>query len=87
MYVSASTIEGLPFNIIEAMSASLPIVASDIKGQRDLLPKECLYPLNDEDAYVELVKNICQKNQDFNIEKYKLNVVVEKNVNLYLGNL
>lgn len=35
--VSTSLIEGLPFNIIEAISCGLPVVASDIKGHRELV--------------------------------------------------
>lgn len=39
--VSSSRIEGLPFNIMEAMSVGLPIVASNIKGHNDLvIPNE-----------------------------------------------
>ena len=37
LYVSASNIEGLPFNIIEALGVGAAVVGSDIKGQRDLL--------------------------------------------------
>ena len=37
VYVSASKIEGMPFNIIEALGTDTPIVASDIKGHRDLI--------------------------------------------------
>ena len=35
--VSSSRIEGLPFNIMEAMGAGLPVVATDIKGHADLI--------------------------------------------------
>ncbi len=38
--VSTSRIEGLPFNIMEAMACGLPIIASDIKGHRELLEGE-----------------------------------------------
>lgn len=34
--VSTSVIEGLPFNIMEALSSGLPVIASDIKGHREL---------------------------------------------------
>ena len=35
--VSTSKIEGLPFNIMEAMACGLPVIASDIKGHRELV--------------------------------------------------
>ncbi len=35
--VSTSRIEGLPFNIMEAMACGLPVIASDIKGHRELV--------------------------------------------------
>lgn len=35
--VSASRQEGLPFNILEAMASENPVVATDIRGHRDLI--------------------------------------------------
>ena len=37
LYVSASDIEGMPFNIIEAMGCEVPILASDVKGHADII--------------------------------------------------
>ena len=85
IYVSASMIEGLPFNIIEAMNMHLPIVASDIKGHRELLPSECLYPLNDMDAFVSRVNDIICEEKSYDFEKYKLDAVISQNVDMYLG--
>ncbi len=48
--VSASRSEGLPFNIMEAMQAGLPVVASAVKGHLDLLQEGesgLLYPYGD----------------------------------------
>ena len=56
--VSSSRIEGLPFHLMEAMYAGLPIAASDIKGHRDLLEDEgcgLLYPYGDDEACAERI--------------------------------
>ena len=37
LYVSASMIEGMPFNIIEAMGCGKTILASQVKGHTDLI--------------------------------------------------
>ena len=49
VYASAAKIEGMPFNIIEALGTGTPIVASDIKGHRDLMEEDAwlLYPEGD----------------------------------------
>ena len=49
LYVSASRSEGLPFNLLEAMEVGLPILASRVKGQEDLLGDcpDALYPEED----------------------------------------
>ena len=81
LYVSASSAEGLPFNILEAIKAGLPVVASSVKGQTDLIPPEFLYAPNDIDKFVELVKNA--KAQRIDIQKYEMKNAFIKNVEIY----
>lgn len=53
--VSASRSEGLPFNLMEAMAAGLPIVATAVKGHTDLCTgpqAEFLFPPGDTDGFV-----------------------------------
>lgn len=51
--VSASRMEGLPFNVMEAMYCGLPVAASAVKGHTDLIrdgETGLLYPYGDADA-------------------------------------
>ncbi len=59
--VSASRSEGLPFNIMEAMCMGIPIVASDVKGNQDLIREGVngfLFPYNDEEAFTSAVRKL-----------------------------
>ena len=62
--VSASYQEGLPMNMIEALAVGIPVVCSDIRGQRDLIKdgkNGYLFQLGDSEQYcnrlVELYNN------------------------------
>ena len=61
LYVSASVSEGMPFNIIEALGASLTVLASETKGQEDVIvngESGFLYEFNNMDNYVSLCSDI-----------------------------
>lgn len=57
LYVSPSKIEGLPFNVAEAMSVGAVCLLSDIKGHRDLACGEAAF-LFDSDSVDALVKGV-----------------------------
>lgn len=59
--VSSSRSEGLPFNLMEAMAAGLPIVATAVKGHEDLCTgpaAEFLFPTGDLNGYTERVTRL-----------------------------
>ena len=94
LYVSASISEGLPFNIMEAMSVGLPIVASNVKGQSDLLDKSMLYPLNDVEAFCRAVrrayhsKNWGVGSQEYpKLERYRIDSVFDDNMEILTAGL
>ena len=85
IYVSASNIEGLPFNIMEAMYLQKPIIATKIKGHTDLISDSMLYQPDDMSEYVRLVKaTVGVKTVDHSIEKYRLENVLKENMETYL---
>lgn len=59
---SASRSEGLPFNIMEAMYAGLPVAASAVKGHTDLLDGGCglLYPYGDVSACAARLRELVE---------------------------
>lgn len=61
--VSSSRSEGLPFNIVEAMYAGLPVIASAVKGHVDLIhdgKNGVLYPCDDEDEFINQVLRLME---------------------------
>ena len=61
VYVSASKIEGMPFNIIEALGTGKTVICSDIKGHRDLIndgEEGYLYPVDDTQAFASKVLDV-----------------------------
>lgn len=59
--VSSSRSEGLPFNLMEAMLSGLPVVASRVKGNEDLVldgETGLLFPYDDETAFASAVKQL-----------------------------
>ena len=59
--VSSSRSEGLPFNIMEAMSIGLPIVASNVKGHSDLVIPNgngFLFEYDDINEFCEYIKTL-----------------------------
>ena len=91
LYVSASVSEGLPFNLMEAMAFGLPILASNVRGQSDLLLKrtEMLYPLGDMEAFcLQLMEFYNTKKLGMNaysygeLEQYLLSEVFEENMKI-----
>ena len=86
--VSSSRQEGLPVNIMEAMYVGLPIVASDCRGNRDLVKdgeNGYIVPLDDSEMFVnKIIKiyndctlyKILKKNNQKKIFKYLLSEVM-----------
>lgn len=86
--LSSSYREGLPINIMEAMNAGLPIVATNCRGNRDLVNERngFLIQVNDIDELINCILKIYNKEVDLEkiknynheeIKKYKLENVLK----------
>ena len=61
--VSASRIEGLPFNVMEAMYSGVPVAASAVKGHVDLIADGetgLLYPYGDAEKCADCIRRLME---------------------------
>ena len=82
--LSLSYREGLPVNVIEAMCCNLPIIATDCRGNRDLLSK-CIN-INDKESLVKEIKDIINSNKtkvEYNVQEYLLKSILQKLIIIY----
>ena len=74
LYVSASSIEGMPFNLIEALGCDRCVLASNVKGHADLITdgeSGFLYEFGDTDGYLKSVVDIYRGEKAPSHEKIK----------------
>lgn len=95
LFIFPSYREGLPVSIIEAMACSLPIIASDIRGNQDLIKHKSnglLYPAANQalllKSFQELAEDHQYRNQlssqaSIDAEQYSLKAVQEQILELY----
>ena len=78
--------EGLPVNVMEAMMCGLPIIATNCRGQRDLVDENNIVEINDLNMLINKMKeftNISKQNIDYDISEFELNIIKEKMRKIY----
>lgn len=55
LYLYTSEWDGIPTILLKVMSLKIPIIASDVGGVSELLPKECLVKENSVDSFVSAI--------------------------------
>ena len=91
LFIFPSYQEGLPVALMESMAAGLPAIASNVRGNRDLLSKENLFEPDNVEVLVELIEkqldnlenNKCSKVEYENLEQYSLQNVLKQMAEIY----
>ncbi|MBQ7896111.1 MAG: glycosyltransferase, partial [Oscillospiraceae bacterium] len=95
--VSSSRSEGLPFNLLEAMSMGLPLVASRVKGNSDLIEdgeNGFLFEYDDVDGFVSCITQLTLSEEKrrtmgeinvFRVENFTLDNVLPVVMEQYLN--
>lgn len=97
MVVLPSLREGLPVSLMEAMAMELPFVGTDVRGIRDLADGECglLVPPKSPRQLAEAIlgllscpdrmRTIGQRGRRRVLDKYRQDLIVERQIQLYSG--
>lgn len=95
IFLFASLQEGLPVAIMEAMACGLPIIASDIRGNVDLIDPEkggWLVDPRDTDGFVSAINEAMSRRESWpkmkeynlaKVQRYSIDAVVEQMAEIY----
>ncbi len=90
LYLTTSRVEGLPLAVLEAMSLGVPVVASDVVGNRDAVAEGItgyLYPLGDLDACEARIVDALQLDrnliQSYHRAHFSSEIMVNKTLTVY----
>lgn len=75
LYVLPSFREGLNVSLMEAAACGAKCIASNIRGNRDILPESCLFPPADTPAIRKLVENMENVEPAGDMEQFSLETV------------
>ncbi|RPI66322.1 MAG: glycosyltransferase family 1 protein [Ignavibacteriales bacterium] len=97
-YISTSRWEGMPLGVLEAMSYGLPVIATDVTGNKDLVEQEVngfLFNIDSPDEAAKYILRLSGNENEYKFlsengrkmvqEKYSLKQMAEETYNLYLA--
>ncbi|WP_244379824.1 glycosyltransferase family 4 protein [Phascolarctobacterium faecium] len=85
LFIFPSKREGLPVSLIEAMACGVPCIASDVRGNRDLLSNDNLCKSNNEEEWKMLIEVFLDKKTKViePVVKYQLETIKAQMMKIY----
>lgn len=83
MLIIPSRFEGMPLVMLEAIHYSIPVIASNRDGMKELLPAEWLFDCNDSESLMRTLLKVKNMNQDEIIIENKLKVDKKFNTKIF----
>jgi len=63
-YIQPSLTEGMPISILEAMSAGIPLIVSEVGGMKNLIGLDVAYRCPLDESGIQTIVNVVMKNQE-----------------------
>jgi glycosyltransferase involved in cell wall biosynthesis len=82
LFILPSRYEGLSITLIEALFAQIPILATDVGGNKEILPEENLYQLNNKTDFLSKFQNVKIPSQP-HLEKFQLETMIQNYLDLF----
>jgi len=85
-FIHPSYREGLPVSVMEAEAAGLNVIASNIRGNQDLVQKENLFDPRDLDTCKQaIIKAMCGRYQKVDASIYDKKIINQQMMEIYFG--
>jgi glycosyltransferase involved in cell wall biosynthesis len=84
LFILPSRYEGLSITLIEALFAEIPIIASDVGGNKEIIGKENVFKLNDEKELLEKILNSKPADKSLK-ENFKIETTINNYLEVYLS--
>lgn len=85
VFIHPSFREGLPVSVMEAIASGLPVIASKIRGNSDLVKEEWLFEPKDEEGLEDKIKNLLKYPDNYKFTK--INSISEDSINTEIMNI
>ena len=83
LFVLPSRYEGLPITLVECLFADVPMLVTDVNGNKEIVEKENRYKMDDTKDFIQKFSGIVSRPQVTGYESLKSKFMFEKMTHAY----